>query len=94
MDVPPLLAPLPLANELVKCWSYDPQDRPSFDSLLKEIKGLLVFKDELQTRVCCRYDDKYINLCRGTFFFQEVTQPSTQYVCARSSTILCDIFFL
>ena len=54
LDVPPLLAPLPLANELVKCWAYDPQDRPSFDSLLKEIKGLLVFKDELQTRVCCR----------------------------------------
>ena len=54
LDVPPLLAPLPLANELVKCWAYDPQDRPSFDTLLKEIKGLLVFKDELQSKVCCR----------------------------------------
>jgi len=66
LDVPPLLAPLPLANELVKCWAYDPQDRPSFDTLLKEIKGLLVFKDELQSKVCCRCDPSLMSNGGGT----------------------------
>ena len=54
LEVPPLCPP-PLADELIQCWSYNPDDRPTFDTLLKVIKELLVFKDELQARVCCRY---------------------------------------
>ena len=57
----PPLCPPPLADQLVQCWNYDPDNRPTFDTLLKVIKDLLVFKEELQARVCCRYDPSLLS---------------------------------
>ena len=60
LSVPPLCPP-PLADQLVQCWNYDPDNRPTFDTLLKVIKDLLVFKEELQARVCSRYDPSLLS---------------------------------
>ena len=43
LDVPQL-CPNELKELLIKCWSYDPNDRPSFDSLLQLIQQLLIIK--------------------------------------------------
>ena len=37
----PLICPKLLKDELIKCWSYEPNDRPSFHHLVDEIKELL-----------------------------------------------------
>ena len=37
LDVPKL-CPDELKGQLTKCWSYDPNERPSFDSLLQLIQ--------------------------------------------------------
>jgi serine/threonine protein kinase len=55
LDVP-ALCPSPLGDLLLKCWSYIPSDRPSFSTCLEVIRELLVFKEELNSVSCYRYD--------------------------------------
>lgn len=54
LDIPTLCPP-PLGEQLVKCWSFNPEERPSFLVLLKTIKELFVYKDQLQAMVCHRW---------------------------------------
>ena len=37
----PLTCPMLLQDDLIKCWSYDPEDRPSFHCLVNVFKKLL-----------------------------------------------------
>ena len=85
LEVPPLCPP-PLADQLIQCWTYNPEDRPSFDNLLKIIKELFVFKDELQARVCCRYDPSLVSYgtSRDTMRTFAMTLSSSQ-----ATTIPC-----
>ena len=52
----PLLCPPPLGDQLVKCWAFCPEERPCFVILLKTIKDLFVYKEELQSKLCHRLD--------------------------------------
>ena len=54
LDVP-ILCPPPLGEQLVKCWAFSPEDRPSFLSLLKTIKELFVYKEKLKNKLCHTY---------------------------------------
>ena len=57
--IPPLCPPL-LADHLLQCWSFDPKDRPSFESLQHCIEDLEMSKTELQGRKCCQYSPSWI----------------------------------
>ena len=54
LDVP-YLCPSTLGEHLGKCWAFAPEDRPSFSVLLQTINELLVFKEELRSKICHRY---------------------------------------
>lgn len=51
----PTLCPPPLGEQLVKCWAFAPEERPSFLNLLKTIKELFVYKEELKSKICHHY---------------------------------------
>ena len=51
--IPPL-CPSFLAGHLLQCWAFEPKYRPSFDSLLRSIEDLEMFKSELQNKTCCQ----------------------------------------
>jgi hypothetical protein len=44
-----------LGKQLVKCWSFNTEEPPSLLVLLKTIKELFVYKDQLQAMVCHRW---------------------------------------
>ena len=51
----PILCPPPLGEQLVKCWAFTPEERPSFLILLKTIKELFVYKEKLKNKLCHTY---------------------------------------
>ena len=63
-SVPPLCPPS-LADPLSQCWSFDPKDRPSFDSLLRCLEDLERSKSELQGKMCCMYSPSWMSNSRS-----------------------------
>ena len=58
MDIPSLCPP-PLATQLIQCWAYKPEDRPSFEALCNTIEQLIEFKDEFRLRMCSSYSPSW-----------------------------------
>ncbi len=86
----PTLCPPPLGEQLVQCWAFAPEDRPSFSILLKTIKELFVYKEELKSKVCHRYVPSLVqshNSSRDTWRTFGITISSTTR--SQATTIPC-----
>ena len=85
MDIPSLCPP-PLATQLIQCWAYNPEDRPSFEALYNTIEELIEFKDEFRLRMCSSYSPSWNSDSSGYHSKSANSSSATQN--ASSST--CD----
>ena len=74
LQVPTSCPPL-LKVYVNQCWAFNPEDRPTFKTLLDVIEGQLVFKEEFQSQICSMSNNE--NIAKSSGYDNVQVVPST-----------------